>query len=165
MVFKDIYYNEDSVLALLCAVFSCFSRVQYLVTPWTVAPQAPLPWDFPGKNTEVACHVLLQGIFLTQGSNLSLPCLLHCRQILYLLNHWCNLPYVEGDVEIEARLSIIHCNWTSLVAPWIGIQSKRYPKSIRYRFSPWSGKIPHALGQVTTVRIPHFTTESSPGSP
>ena len=30
------------------------------------------------------CHSLLQGIFLTQGSNLSL---LHCRQILYHLRH------------------------------------------------------------------------------
>ena len=27
------------------------------------------PWDFPGKNTGVDCHFLLQGIFLTQGSN------------------------------------------------------------------------------------------------
>ena len=25
------------------------------------------PWDFPGKNTEVGCHSLLQGIFLTEG--------------------------------------------------------------------------------------------------
>ena len=32
------------------------------------------PWDFPGKNTEMGCHFLLQGIFLTQGSN---PRLLH----------------------------------------------------------------------------------------
>ena len=32
------------------------------------------PWGFPGKNTGVACHFLLQGIFPTQGSN---PCLLH----------------------------------------------------------------------------------------
>ena len=31
-------------------------------------------WDFSGKNTGVGCHFLLQGIFLTQGSN---PCLLH----------------------------------------------------------------------------------------
>ena len=23
------------------------------------------PWDFPGKNTEVGCHFLLQGIFPT----------------------------------------------------------------------------------------------------
>ena len=24
------------------------------------------PWDFPGKNTGVGCHFILQGIFLTQ---------------------------------------------------------------------------------------------------
>ena len=29
------------------------------------------PWDSPGKNTGVGCHFLFQGIFLTQGSNLS----------------------------------------------------------------------------------------------
>ena len=27
------------------------------------------PWDFPGKNTGVGCHSLLQGIFLTLGLN------------------------------------------------------------------------------------------------
>ena len=27
-------------------------------------------WNFPGKNTRMGCHFLLQGIFLTQGSNL-----------------------------------------------------------------------------------------------
>ena len=51
-----------------------------------VAHHAPCPWDSPGKNTEVGCHFLLQGIFSTQGSNL---CLLHLSigpQILYL---WC----------------------------------------------------------------------------
>ena len=37
------------------------------------------PWDSPGKNTGVGCHFLLQGIFLTQGSNPSFP---HCRQTL-----------------------------------------------------------------------------------
>ena len=30
------------------------------------------PWDSPGKKTGVGCHALLQGIFLTQGSNLHL---------------------------------------------------------------------------------------------
>ena len=39
------------------------------------------PRNFPGKSTGVGCHFLLQGIFLTQGSN---PGLLHCRQRLYL---------------------------------------------------------------------------------
>ena len=50
--------------------------VQLLSHIWLFAT----PWDSPGKNTGVGCHFLLQGIFLTQGSN---PHLLHCRWILY----------------------------------------------------------------------------------
>ena len=43
------------------------------VTPWTVALQAPLSMGiFPGKNSGVGCHFLLQGIFPTQGLNLHL---------------------------------------------------------------------------------------------
>ena len=42
------------------------------------------PWDFLGENTGVGCHSLLQGIFLTQGSNLDLQ---HCKQIPYHLSH------------------------------------------------------------------------------
>ena len=34
------------------------------------------PWDFPSNNTEVGCHVLHQGIFMTQGLNPHLMCLL-----------------------------------------------------------------------------------------
>ena len=30
------------------------------------------PWDFPGKNTGLGCHFLLQGIFLNQRLNLHL---------------------------------------------------------------------------------------------
>ena len=36
-------------------------------------------WDSPGKNIEVGCHALLQGIFLTQGLSPSLLCLLHLQ--------------------------------------------------------------------------------------
>ena len=39
-------------------------------------PGSSVHGDFPGKNTGVGCHALLQGIFLTQGSN---PHLLHLR--------------------------------------------------------------------------------------
>ena len=42
------------------------------------------PWDFPGKNTGVGCHFLLQGIFLTQGSNLHLW---HWQVDYLLLSH------------------------------------------------------------------------------
>ena len=84
-------------------VFSQWSAVvlaaqSYLtVIPWTVAHHVLCPWDFLGKNTGVGCHLLLQGIFSTQGSNACLLCLLHCRRILY---HWAireahDLPYLR----------------------------------------------------------------------
>ena len=61
------------------------SHVCLFVTPWAVACTRLLrPWDFLGKSTGVGCHFLLQEIFPTQGSN---PGLLHCRQMLYHLNH------------------------------------------------------------------------------
>ena len=50
----------------VCA--ASFSSVRVFATPCSVALQAPL-WNSPGKNTGVGYHYLLQGIFLTQGSN------------------------------------------------------------------------------------------------
>ena len=64
---------------------SSLSHVWFFVTPWTVQPARLFcPWDFPGKDTGVGCHLLLQGIFPTQGSNLGL---LHCSQTLYHLSY------------------------------------------------------------------------------
>ena len=40
------------------------------------------PWNFPGRNTGVGCHFLLQRIFRTQGSNQHFLC-----QVPY---HWCH---------------------------------------------------------------------------
>ena len=45
-----------------CYSIYCLRTKLLFATPWAVAHQAPLPWDFPGKNTEVGCHSLLQGI-------------------------------------------------------------------------------------------------------
>ena len=47
-------------------------------------PGSSVRGDSPGKNTGVGCRLLLQGIFLSQGSNPGLP---HCRQILYHLSY------------------------------------------------------------------------------
>ena len=60
--------NTEVTLCML----SCFSCVQLFAAPKTVAHQAHLSMDLPGKNTGGGGHALLQGIFLTQGSNLSL---------------------------------------------------------------------------------------------
>ena len=40
-------------------------------------PGSSCPWGFPGRNTAVGCHLLLQGIFPTQGLILCLLHLLH----------------------------------------------------------------------------------------
>ena len=48
------------------------SCAQLFATPGTIAHQAPLSMDSPGKNTGVGGRFLLPGIFLTQGLNSSL---------------------------------------------------------------------------------------------
>ena len=65
-----------------CMHVSHFSRVRFFAALWTVARHASLfPGDSSGKNTGVGCHALLQGIFLTQGSNLCILSLLHLQEI------------------------------------------------------------------------------------
>ena len=62
---------------------SHFSRVQFFAILWTIAHQAPLSRNSPGKNTGVGCHSFLQGISPTQELN---PGLLHRRQIFFKLS-------------------------------------------------------------------------------
>ena len=50
--------KEGKVKSLSC--------VQLSATPWLWPARLLCPWDFPGKNTGVGCHTLLQGIFPTQ---------------------------------------------------------------------------------------------------
>ena len=58
-------------------MLSGFSRVQLFDPRDCSPPGSSVHRDSPGKNTEVSCHALLQGIFLIQGSNPHLLCLLH----------------------------------------------------------------------------------------
>ena len=89
-----------SALLLLCLVVqSCPTLCD---TMDCSPPGSSVHGDSPGKNTGVGCHDLLQGIFLTQGLNASLP---HCRQILYHLSHqgsprileWVAYPFSRGS--------------------------------------------------------------------
>ena len=62
----------------LCAcMLSHFSRVQLCDSMVCSPPLWICPWDSPAKDTGVGCHVLLQGIFPTEGLNPCLLCLLH----------------------------------------------------------------------------------------
>ena len=62
-------------------------------------------WDFPGKNTGVGTHSLLQGIIPTQGYN---PGPLHCREILYNLSHY-GRPEQMYVMYVYIFLSYYHC--------------------------------------------------------
>ena len=64
------------------------------------------PWDFPGKNTRLACHALLQGIFPTQGlsqSHLHLP---HCRRILHTSEPPDPLRQISSNVWLKEQVII-----------------------------------------------------------
>ena len=74
-----------------------------------VAPQAPLPMEFPGKNTGVGYHVLLQGIFLTQGSNLHLLQVLYQVASLSLSHRESPLKHLElGNSLLEVGVCPVH---------------------------------------------------------
>ena len=73
-----------------------------LCDPVDCNPQLLCPWDSPGQNIGLGCHALFQGIFPTQGLNLSyISCIgrhangrhsLSCHQecTYYLLTHKTN---------------------------------------------------------------------------
>ena len=101
MMCTHIHVPARSV-AQLCLTF---------VTPWTVTTRLLCPWGFSGKNSGVGCHLLLQGIFLTQGSN---SCLLHCRQILY---HWATWETIHTYMHTN------RCVYIRMYSVCVGAQS------------------------------------------
>ena len=79
--------------------------------------QLHCPCHSPGKNTGVGCHFLLQGIFLTQGSNSSLLCLLHQQADSSPLYHLGSLSRTHSlFILILAVLGLHCCGCFSLVA-------------------------------------------------
>ena len=78
---KEVRQTEAWILTLPCLATSLHARSPHLCLTlrpsglWLISLLCP--WDSPGKNTGVSCHFLLQGLFLTQGLNPSLLCLLH----------------------------------------------------------------------------------------
>ena len=91
MSFKCINIHSSSALRVLCLssfpslVLCLAAQSSPIVCDSTDCspPGSSIHGDSPGKNTEVGCHFLLQGIFPTQGLSPGLP---HCRWILYCLS-------------------------------------------------------------------------------
>ena len=111
-------------------VLSHFSCVRPFVTPWTIAYQASLSRDSPGKNTGVGCHALLQGLFLTWGSNLHPPV----------------SPVLQADT-LSTEPPGKSMLWLRLLS--VHLQGRRPG------FDPWIGKIPWTwASQFTPIFLP-----------
>ena len=79
------------------------SCVWLFATLWTVACQAPRPWDSLGKNIGVGCHALLQRIFWPRDWS----CVSHIsctgRQVLYPLSHLGSPSMDSTEEKIAAK--------------------------------------------------------------
>ena len=121
------------VLRSPCMHVYVVSYVWLFVTPMDCSsPGSSVQRIFPGKNTEVGCHSLLLGIFLTQGSNPGLP---HCRWILYHLRHqgsprileWVTIPFSKGSSQPRDQTHVscvfstgrILYHWTTWESPLV----------------------------------------------
>ena len=91
-------YSVFFLQTVLCiAAQSCLTLYDPMVCS---PPGSSGHGDSPGKNTGVGCHVLLWGIFLTQGLN---PGILHCGQILYHLSHQGSPRILEWVASLFSR--------------------------------------------------------------
>ena len=80
-----IFYH----IAYVCIVFKglMFHEKDNITTLWDPMDSSQTGSSIPGilqARVLEGCHILLQGIFLSQGSNPGLP---HCRQMFYHLSH------------------------------------------------------------------------------
>jgi len=134
-----------------------FSRQEYWSgLPWPpsrdlsnlgIEPRSPslsadsLPSEPPWKlrNTRLGSLSLLQGIFLTQESNLCLLCLLQGGSLPVL--YW---RYLGSPVLVDSP-SYLEINNSALGASRVVVAVKNPPScagDIRCEFDPWVGKIP-----------------------
>ena len=134
--------RSETVLCLV--VQSCST----LCDPMDCSPPgSSVQGDSPGKNSEVGCHALLQGIFPTQRLNPDLP---PCRQILYHLTH-------QGCPEVRLEL----CKWQlwlqlstgRLCLSGEGQTSRKSALGLQHALLPFSapGKATSRPGCVPTV--------------
>ena len=108
-VFKKMkVYGYPTSRASLCLVSQSCS---ILCDPMDCSPLGSSVYrDYPGKDTGVGCHALLQGLFPIQGSN---PGLSHHRQILYHLSHQGSpsllLSYVRNQLTLPRGVRKGNC--------------------------------------------------------
>ena len=114
-------WNNSSRLWVGASV-SCSVVSDYLRLHGPQPARLLYPWTSPDRKTGVGYHSLLQGIFLTQGSNLGL---LDCRRIFYHLSHqgrpWYETTKGSGSWEKEINQQCaFHCSYDLEKRPDLG---------------------------------------------
>ena len=111
-------------------VLTKYSLVVYFIvhtqSHLTVAGQAPLFQEFSSRNTGVTCHFLLQGIFLTQGSNEedSLP-LSHLGNI-YFIHSISNVKVTQSCLTLcDPMVYIVHGILQARILEWVAFPFSR----------------------------------------
>ena len=113
------------------------------------------PMDCLGQNTGVGSLSLLQGIFLTQGLNPSLP---HCSWILYQLSHkgsprkveWVAYPFSSGSSHPGLEPGPPALQADSLPTELSGMERK----ILRNRRFTWFHWIAYLYKQIACIPMP-----------
>ena len=123
---------SSSYCAVLCLVTQLCPS---LCNPMDCSlPGSSVHGDSPGKNSELGCHALLQGIFPTQGFD---PGLQHCRWILCRLSHqgspgileWVGYPFSRGSswpknwTGVSSIAGRFFTSWASREAQTVSLQN------------------------------------------
>ena len=96
------------VSRLVFYVCGCWWVTKSCSTLWDPVNCSPpgthYPWDFPGRNSGMHCHFLLQGIFPTKGSNLLL---LHWQEDPLPQSHQ-GSSFVSVSVRVQSHQDCVH---------------------------------------------------------
>ena len=129
-------------LDICCAVPS---YAWLFAAPWIVHARFLCPWKFPGKNTGVYCHFLLQGLFPDPGIepvSLASPALavdspLTLGFVLHFVTQFCptlcgpmdcSLPGSSVHGESPGRNTAVGCHvllWEIVPTHWLADSGKR----------------------------------------
>ena len=92
-------------------------HVWLFATQWTTTHQVPLFMGFSWEEYRSSFLFSSLGIFLVQGSNLSLLRLLHCGWILYHLNQW-EAPVLKINPQFLKNFSLQEMELYSFSLEW-----------------------------------------------
>ena len=113
------------------------------------------PLNFPGKNTGVGCHFVLQGIFPTQGLKLCLFSLLHWLVGSLPLWHLRSQPEFPVTKHNRKQYLHVHALWTGLFCWEPGVLA-----TFSLKFSCSSEFVSHSIKYSCQIKLYEFSFDN-----